>query len=181
VALPRGPTAGTGRFLSAVVTVLAVSLQVAVAAPFKREGVERLAENEVVVDLSLDRDWFTPDQARRLVDVAVGRGLLRREGEDLVATFDRGAVELPEAFSPDESLLTEPSPVEMVLDAAVDAGTDKQSAVAAINAVQSELGVGVEAAAVVYARRAGLDAGPAAARAAEELGAPDLLATGPDD
>jgi len=166
--------------LGALVAVGPVSLQVAVAAPFKREGVERLAENEVVVDLSLDRDWFTPDQARRLVDVAVGRGLLRREGEDLVAAFDRTAVEVPEGFTPEESLLAERSPFEAVLETAVDAGTDKQAAVAAINGLQSELGVDVEAAAVVYARREGLPVDPAASLAAEELGAPDLFGAGED-
>jgi hypothetical protein len=166
--------------LSALVAVAPVSLQVAVAAPFKREGVERLAENEVVVDLSLDRDWFTPDQARRLVDVAVGRGLLRRDGDDLVATFDRTTVDLPEAFTPDESLLAERSPFEVVLDAAVEAGTDKQAAVAAINALQSDLGVDVAAAAVVYARREGLPVDPAASLAAEDLGAPELFGAGPE-
>ncbi len=41
-----------------------MSLRVAVAAPFIQNGTRRLKENEFVVALSLDRDWFSPDQPR---------------------------------------------------------------------------------------------------------------------
>jgi len=53
-----------------------MSLEVAVAVPFQQAATRRLGEGEFVVALSLDREWFSPDQAKRLVDVAVGRGLL---------------------------------------------------------------------------------------------------------
>jgi hypothetical protein len=149
-----------------------MGLQVAVAAPFKQRGTDRIAESEFVVALSLDRDWFSPDQAKRLIDVAVGQDLLRRDDDDLVAEFARSTVEVPADFVPDESLLQEQSTFERVLDAAVAAGTDKQTAVAGINETQADLAVSVEAAAVVYARAAGLDAAAAAARAREELAAP---------
>jgi len=123
-----------------------------------------VAESEFVVALSLDRDWFSPDQAKRLVDVATGRGLLRREDDDLVPTFDPDGVEIPNGFVPDEALLRDPSPFEMVLDALVSAGYEKRAAVGEINALQRELGVTAEAAAVVYARRQGVDVDEAADR-----------------
>jgi len=50
-----------------------MSLRVAVAAPFKQKGRTRIAEQAFVVSLSLDRDWMSPDQAKRLLDVATGR------------------------------------------------------------------------------------------------------------
>jgi hypothetical protein len=146
-----------------------MGLQVAVAAPFKGRGTDRIAESEFVVALSLDRDWFSPDQAKRLVDLAVGEGLLAHENGDLVAGFDFEDVEIPEGFTPDESLLTERSPFERVLDAAVAAGTEKREAVAGINERQSRLGVAVEAAAVVYAREHGLDVDGVAESARAEL------------
>ncbi|MUV57301.1 DUF2240 family protein, partial [Halogeometricum sp. CBA1124] len=58
-----------------------MSLDVAVAVPFKQRGTSRMGEGEFVVALSLDRDWFSPDQAKRLIDVAAGRGLLTREDD----------------------------------------------------------------------------------------------------
>jgi len=146
-----------------------MSLERAVATPFRDRGRGRLGEGEFVVALSLDRDWFTPDQAKRLVDVAAGRGLLEREDDDLVAAFDPADVSVPEGFVPDESVLREQSTFERVLDALVSEGVEKQAAVAAINERQRELGVTIEAAAVLYARRQGVDVDAAADRALGEL------------
>lgn len=146
-----------------------MSLRSAVAAPFQQKGTESMPESEFVVALSLDRDWFSPDQAERLVDVAAGQGLLAREDGDVVAAFDPSEVEVPEGFVPDESLLQEQSTFEKLLDKVVAAGTDKQTAVAEINDLQSRLGVTIEAAAVVYARRRGIEVGAEAAEARAEL------------
>jgi hypothetical protein len=146
-----------------------MSLEVTVAAPFRDRGRARLGEGEFVVALSLDRDWFTPDQAKRLVDVAVGRGLLARDDDALVAEFDPGAVGVPEGFVPDESVLREQSTFERVLSALEDAGVEKQAAVAAINERQRSLGITIEAAAVLDARSRGVDVDDVAERARSEL------------
>jgi hypothetical protein len=146
-----------------------MSLRRAVAAPFRQEGVDRMTESEFVVALSLDRDWFSPDQTKRLVDVATGEGLLARDGETVRATFDVGAVDVPDGFQPDEAILQERSVFEQVLDLLVEAGAQKQEAVAAINRLQADLAVTIEAAAVVYAHREGVDVSGVAERAIEEL------------
>jgi hypothetical protein len=134
-----------------------MSLRVAVSAPFVQNGSRRLQENEFVVALSLDRDWFSPDQAKRLIDVAVRQGLLDREDGVLVSAFDPADVTIPEEFVPDEDLLRERSAFERVLDTLVAEGVEKHDAVGAINRLQGELDVTIETAAVVYARREGID------------------------
>ncbi|WP_226023290.1 DUF2240 family protein [Halomicrobium salinisoli] len=146
-----------------------MSLRRTVAAPFRTEGSDRMSESEFVVALSLDRDWFSPDQAKRLVDVAVSEGLLERDGDAVVAGFDHADVTVPEEFAPDESVLQERSTFERVLDAVVETGVEKQDAVAAVNRLQDDLGVTLEAAAVVYARRQGVDVTDLAERARGEL------------
>jgi hypothetical protein len=146
-----------------------MSLEVAVAAPFRDRGGSRLGEGEFVVALSLDRDWFTPDQAKRVVDVAVGRGLLARDDDDLVAEFDPAEVTVPDGYVPDESVLREQSTFERVLSAVVDAGVEKQAAVAAINERQRESAVTIEAAAILYARERGVDVGAVADRVLADL------------
>jgi hypothetical protein len=146
-----------------------MSLDVAVAVPFKQRGTSRMGEGEFVVALSLDRDWFSPDQAKRLIDVAAGRGLLTREDDAVVAAFDPADVAVPEDYEPDQSVLREQSTFERMLDALVAAGHDKQSAVAEVNDLQRRLGVSVEAAAALYAKRRGVDVGDAARDAREEL------------
>ena len=134
-----------------------MSLRVAVAAPFAQNGTQTLRENEFVVALSLDRDWFSPDQSKRLIDVATEEGLLERDGNELRVTIDPASVPVPEEFVPDEDLLRERSAFERVLDRLVADGVEKHEAVGAINALQQELAITIEAAAIVYARGEGID------------------------
>ncbi len=134
-----------------------MSLKVAVAVPFRQRGTTRLGEGEFVVAVSLDRDWFSPDQAKRLIDVATGRGLLDRDDGDLLITFDPDDLSVPENFRPDEDVLREQSTFETVLSRLTDAGADKQTAVAAINERQRELGVTLETAALIHAHSEGLE------------------------
>jgi len=89
-----------------------MSLRVAVAAPFRRHGDSEMGKNSFVVDLSLKRDWLTPDQATRLVDVAASAGLLEVEGDTLQATFDAQSVDIPDGFRPTEELLVQPTAFE---------------------------------------------------------------------
>jgi len=82
------------------------------------------------VALSLDRDWFSPDQAKRLVDVAASEGLIERDGDELVVGFAADEMQIPEDFVPKEDVLKERSTFESALDAVVETGIEKQEAVA---------------------------------------------------
>jgi hypothetical protein len=146
-----------------------MSLRTAVAVPFRTEGSDRMGESEFVVAVSLDRDWFSPDQAKRLVDVAASEGLLDREGDDLVATFDPGMVDVPDGYTPGEDVLRQRSTFERILEATVDAGIEKQAAVAGVNHLQADLGVTLETAAVLYARRKDVPVEDLAKRVREDL------------
>jgi len=146
-----------------------MSLKVAVAVPFRQQGTDRLGEGAFVVALSLDREWFSPDQAKRLVDVAVGRGLLEKADGDLVATFDLDAVDIPSDYTPDTDILREQSTFEQLLDRMTDAGMEKQEAVAAANETQRRLGITLEAAAVLVATREGIAVDTAADAVRAEL------------
>ncbi len=146
-----------------------MSLRVAVAAPFKRKGRERLTEQAFVVDLAVDRNWVSPDQAKRLVELGTSRGLLEAEDDDLLLTFDAASVTIPDGFTPNESLFQTRSPVEIVIDALVESGTDRRDAVASINGLQQDLSVTAGTAAVLRARQAGLDVPEAVTTVETEL------------
>jgi len=146
-----------------------MTLRVAVGAPFVSRGRERLGEHEFVVALSLERDWLSPDQATRLIDVATAEGLLERDGDDLRATFDLETLDVPDGYAPDESLLRERSAFEMALDAVSAAGAERQETVAAANALQRELGVTADAALVLHARREDVDVAAAAGTVLADL------------
>ncbi|MEF8772503.1 DUF2240 family protein [Halodesulfurarchaeum sp.] len=146
-----------------------MSLRIAVAAPFKRAGREQLSEQSFVVDLAVERNWVSPDQAKRLVELGRKRGLLETAEDDLVAMFDVTSVTVPDGFMPDESLFQERSPVEIVIDALVEVGTDRRAAVASINTLQQELSVTAGTAAVLRARQVGRDVPEAVTGAKAEL------------
>ena len=146
-----------------------MSLRRAVAVPFRAKGRETLSESEFVVALSLDRDWFSPEQAKRLVDVALTEGLLERTDDEVAPTFTPRDVSIPDDFEPDDDVLRQRSNFERVLDAIVESGVEKQTAVAEVNQLQSTLGITVEAAAVVYARRNGVEIADVAQRSLAEL------------
>lgn len=146
-----------------------MDLRRTVAAPFRQRGTESLGESEFVAALAMERRWYSPAQTQRLLDVAAGEGLVDREDGDVSVTFDPTGVEIPEGFEPGESLLQERSTFERVLEALTAAGHDKRETVAGINELQSDLGVTVEAAAVVYARRVGCAVDDVAERAISEL------------
>jgi len=146
-----------------------MSLRRAVTVPFREKGSESLSTSQFVVALSLDRDWFSPEQAKRLVDVATSEGLLERSDDDLQPTFDARAVEIPDGFVPADDVLRQRSTFERALDAVVESGVEKQTAVAEINKLKADLAVTTETAAVVYARRKGVDVADLADRAAREL------------
>lgn len=146
-----------------------MTLRMTVAAPFKDKGRDRLPESAFVVALSLDRDWFSADQAKRLVDVAVGEGHLVRTDDELEITFDPHEIAIPPTFRPEEAILRERSTFERVLEKTVDGGTDKQAAVAAINRRQARLAVTIETAAILYAHEQGIDVSRETERTLEEL------------
>lgn len=146
-----------------------MSLRRAVAVPFRQRGVDSMTESDFIVALSLDREWFSPDQAERLVDAAASEGLLEQTADGLAVTFDPFDVSVPEEFRPDERILQQRTTFERLLDAIVDEGVEKQTAVAEINQLQAELAVSVEAAAALYGRRKGIDVTGVAQRAREEL------------
>ncbi|MFB6309817.1 MAG: DUF2240 family protein [Salinirussus sp.] len=134
-----------------------MSLRRATATPFRDRGTRSLPESEFVVALSLDRDWFSPDQAKRLIDRAVADGLLERTEKTLEPTFDVADVEIPHGYQPDESVLRGRSAFEQLLEAMTAAGLEKRTAVAETNKLQEELGVTLEAAAVIHAQREDVD------------------------
>lgn len=146
-----------------------MTLERVVAAPFQQSGSRRLSEQEFVVALSLHRDWFSPAQAKRLVERALAEGFLEREGDELVAGLDPSQVTIPSGFIPDEDVLTSSSTFESILARLVAAGHEKREAVAAINQLQRDLGITIETAAALHATRVGVDVETEIARAMRAL------------
>lgn len=154
------------------VDVSVMSLERVTAAPFQRAGTSELSEQEFVVALSLHRDWFSPAQAKRIVELATSEGLLERSDDGLRPVIDPKDVTIPGDFEPDESVLQRRSTFEVMLERLVDQGCDKREAVGEINRLQRDLHITIEAAAAVHAARNGVEFDGELERAIEALTAP---------
>lgn len=140
-----------------------MTLKRVLAAAFKYHGGPPLSETEFVAALALERGWFTPDEARDLIERARNDGLLTGEADALSATFDVSDIAVPADFEPDSAELTEAVPLfERMVDAVEGTGRDRQGVVAGINELQHSLSVSSDAAAILYAHQSGLDVESAA-------------------
>ena len=152
-----------------LIEVRDMTLERVVAAPFKRAGSTSLSEQEFVVGLSLHRDWFSPAQAKRVIELGVADGLLSREDSTVSPAFDPATITIPPEYTPDTSILTRRSPFEAMLERLVDDGVDKRTAVGEINRLQESLDVTIDADAAIYAARRGVDVRSEAKAAAESI------------
>jgi hypothetical protein len=110
-----------------------------VSMPFKRKGKDTLKESEFILTMSIDLNWFSPEQARILLSDAVKDGLLRREGGEVFPLFDLSSVQIPPSFKP-ESMPGKKPIFDLIIDRiTVTTGLDKRTIIALINKKQEEL------------------------------------------
>ena len=134
----------------------------AIAFLFRLEGGRPLSEKEFVQFASYRLNWFRPTEAQRFLRVAEDSALVELRGGLLRPTFDASAVEVPVDFRPPPSVLERAPTAEdlflKILTRIVErTGTDRRTAVSAINAIQERMDVHVEVAALIHARALGVD------------------------
>lgn len=129
-----------------------------VSVPFKRKGKESLKESEFVLALSFDLNWFSPDQAKKVLLEAEKAGLLKRDGEFIHPAFDLTSVEPPNGFKPGV-FEEERSIFDRIIERiTAETGMDKRRVIALINKKQDELSklVEIEVSAILVALEHGV-------------------------
>ncbi len=135
-------------------------LKETIASAFRSKGKGAMKKSELILTLALDLGWFSYDDAKRVVELALERGLL--EGDDVVRpTFDLDDVEIPIDFKPDPSKIFSDRPVfeRIVQEVAEKTGKNVGEVIAMVNREQEELGnlLSVEVVALIIAKRVGVD------------------------
>jgi hypothetical protein len=136
--------------------------------------------------LSLELGWMNPGQARAFVDRAVRAGLLAEDGADLRLVVDPARVEVPRGFRPkpdaeaappqarpgEAAAAAEPDPfLGWVARIAAQRGLTREQVLGQVAALQESMGglLTAEAAALLLARKNGLDVQAAAKAAADRM------------
>lgn len=137
-----------------------MSVQIAVAAPFKHMRKERLQRSEFVFYIAIDRKWMNKEQANQLLERAKSEGLIEIEGGAIRPLFDLAAISIPLGFRPTSDILAAEDPLgDLIGRIAAATGRSVQDIVAEVHRVVTDHFDGnlrVEAAAVILARKYGV-------------------------
>ena len=55
---------------------------------YNRSGKSKLSYNELYLTLSIELNWFTPDDAKLFINQSISENLLKKEKEELSPNFD---------------------------------------------------------------------------------------------
>jgi len=128
---------------------------------FQRKGKKTLSEKELNMSVSMDLNWFSPDEAKRLIEVGLELKLLTKNEDGLSPTFDYEALTLPIDFSPTRNILEvesqEPLLMAIVRNIQDKTQMEKKEVMAEINKKQNALKLDIEVAAILVAARYNVD------------------------
>lgn len=111
-----------------------------VSIPFKRKGKDTMKESEFILVLSMDLNWFAPEQARNVLSEAKRTGLLKVEQDILRPSFDLQNVEIPSGFKPQSDIFEKKTIFEKTIERIIVAtGFEKRKVVSMINKKQEEM------------------------------------------
>ena len=142
------------------------------AMPFKRKGVDSMKENDFVMALSMDLNWFKPAAARAFVKTAIETGILSMEMDMIKAQFNIEDVEIPIGFIPNSASFTKIDIFEQIIERIMEnTGDDKQSIIARINQKKNETRglFTIEVLGILIAREYGIQVDDLIERSYEEL------------
>ncbi|MCK5292127.1 MAG: DUF2240 family protein [Thermoplasmata archaeon] len=136
-------------------------LKRAIALLFKRKGGSQMTEKEFVFSASMDLRWLPPKDSQKLLDVALSRGVVTLEDGQVSPAFEIDGVEVPLDFSPNRSVLEMPAEEDMFSKILNHIMTkldmDKKDAISRINAIQEQMEVEIEVAALLAGEELDID------------------------
>ena len=101
----------------------------------------------------MDLRWFPPKDSQKLLDVALSRGVVTLEDGQVSPAFEIDGVEVPLDFSPNRSVLEMPAEEDMfskiLTHIMAELDMDKKDAISRINAIQEQMEVEIEVAALL--------------------------------
>ncbi len=130
-----------------------------VSMPFLRKGKETLKDSEFVLALSIDLNWFAPEQAKSVLSQAESSGILKRQGEMISPAFDLSKVEMPSGFKPESEVFEKKTIFDRIIERiTLNTGMEKRKVIALINKKQEELAkmVLIEVSAILVALENGV-------------------------
>lgn len=150
-------------------------LKEVIAFLYNRSGKEEMTAKELRLVMSMDLRWFSPKEAEEIVDMFQNkRLLLRKGGGGLRPAFNYRKLTIDRDLHPTKKELLggsgeEPLFIRMVGHITDRADEEKRNVISMVNRKAGELGIEVEAAAMLVGDEVGVDMHPLAEEALETI------------
>ena len=77
--------------------------EIIIAFLYNRSGKEELRYSNLYLNLSMDLNWFTPEDAKAFVNMSIKQKLLIKKGELIKPNFDINQIVVPVGFIPSKN------------------------------------------------------------------------------
>lgn len=71
---------------------------------FNRSGKKQMSFSEIYLSLSMDLNWFTPDDAKKILNYAIKNKFLNKKGNLIEPNIDLNKIIIPIGFSPSKKI-----------------------------------------------------------------------------
>ena len=129
---------------------------------YNRSGKSKLSYNELYLTLSIELNWFTPDDAKLFINQSISENLLKKEKEELSPNFDFHKIEVPIGFSPSKQVFQEKVELpedkdEVLIDKLINTlvnktKLDEQTIISQIREIEEKRNIKIEIAALLFGK-----------------------------
>ncbi len=131
----------------------------ALAFLFQREG-EVIEKEDFIYAQSVDLDWFSSDEARKMIDRTLESGLARMKDEEITANFDYEDIDIPMGFEPSKDILEKEKRdlfPELLEDIVKNSDYSKQEMISKANKKQDEMNIEIKTALLLVSQKEGIE------------------------
>ena len=130
---------------------------------FKRSGKEELTASDLYLPLSIDLKWFSPREAKDIVNSALLQKLLIKKGDQIKPNFDYKKIEIPVGFYPSKQTFEENNDevneerqdvVELIIGQIIEkTEQDEQNVFEEIKELSNERNISLDVASLLVSRK----------------------------
>jgi len=129
---------------------------------FKRSGKTELSFSDIYLTLSMELNWFTPDDAKAFVQKTIDKKILTKKKSQLRPSFDISKIDIPIGYYPTGDLFEEKKQIKKEIDSSVleqiidriekKTNKDRKKIEGEIKKISSEKNLKNETAALLYGK-----------------------------
>jgi hypothetical protein len=129
---------------------------------YNRSGKSKLSFNELYLTLSMELNWFTPDDAKMFINQVINDKLLKKENDEISPNFDFNKIAVPVGFTPSKQVFEEKVELptkkdEELVDKLVNTlvektNLDKKSIISKIKEIEEQKNITIEVAALLFGK-----------------------------